>query len=76
MRDVFDDDLPLEDPWFSYASGAVLDPELDDEWFSRGRPLSSHPPPTQDDSVANVERSPTSKRQWRSSSDSDFPRSF
>jgi hypothetical protein len=73
MRDSFDDDLPLEDPWFSHDAGAALDPELDDDWFSRGRPLSSHPPAGSGDSAANEEGPATSKRGWRSP-DSDFPR--
>lgn len=68
MRNAFDEDLPLEDPWFSYATGAVLCSDLDDEWFSRGRPLSSRPPP-------NETAPETSKQGWRWS-DSDFRHSF
>ena len=40
----------LEDPWFAEAPASTpepesVDPELDGEWFARGRPLSSRPPP-------------------------------
>jgi len=41
----------LEDLWFvepapvSTEQPAATDPELDGEWFARGRPLSSRPPP-------------------------------
>lgn len=69
MRDAFEADLPLADPWFSYATGAVLDSELDDEWFSHGRPLSSRPPP-------NETAPDTSKGEWGTSTDSDFRHSF
>lgn len=45
---------PLDDPWFvpeqADAADAApeSDPELDTEWFARGRPLSSRPPPPAD----------------------------
>jgi hypothetical protein len=40
----------LEDPWFAEApvsqpAPESVDPELDGEWFAKGRPLSSRPPP-------------------------------
>lgn len=41
----------LADPWFaepapdSTEAPASMDPELDGEWFARGKPLSSRPPP-------------------------------
>jgi hypothetical protein len=69
MRNAFEDDLPLADPWFSYTAGAVLDSELDDQWFSRGRPISSRPPP-------NESAPDTSKEEWGTRTDSDFRQSF
>jgi hypothetical protein len=44
-------ELLLEDPWFaaderpSDPPPESVDPTLD-EWFARGRPLSSRPPPS------------------------------
>ncbi|MFO0567661.1 MAG: hypothetical protein U0263_18530 [Polyangiaceae bacterium] len=45
----------LADPWFAEPAPAsenapvMEDPELDAEWFLRGRPLSSRPPPPRDE---------------------------
>lgn len=45
----------LEEMWFVEAAPASEpppaseDPELDSDWFARGRPLSSRPPPVDTD---------------------------
>jgi hypothetical protein len=46
-----DSELVLDDPWFSASERPSapppesIDPELGDEWFAKGQPLSSRPPP-------------------------------
>ena len=48
---VKQNERPLDDPWFvpeapeSAELAPESDPELDTEWFARGQPLSSRPPP-------------------------------